>query len=341
MSIALATFNGAEYLARQLEDLATQTRLPQELVVCDDASSDRTFSILEEFAASAPFPVYIYHNDVRLGYRANFLKCANLCHSDLIAFCDQDDRWLSNKLDRVVSCFRDPEIVLVFHNADVMNADGNRIARLYHEDAWPAVLPPLTGSPWQFALGFTQIFRRSLLAYDGWWKTSEDPNTEYQPLAHDQWYFFLASVFGTTLYIPDILTSYRQHGSNTFGWRRVALPFMARVRREVKGARNSMRRRTSAAEQRARLLQSIADLNDERSDRAAAGVKMYKALAARCALRSALYEAPDFYRRVSAFTRLVRADAYGGSPWHLGRMALAMDAIVGIGGLYSRVDKSV
>src|SRR5690348_8403095 len=93
ISVAMATYNGARYIREQLDDLAAQTRLPAEVVVCDDESSDGTVAILEHFAASAPFPVHIHRNSERLGYRANFMKCASLCSSDLVAFCDQDDRW--------------------------------------------------------------------------------------------------------------------------------------------------------------------------------------------------------------------------------------------------------
>ena len=83
----------------QLADLAAQSVLPAELVVCDDGSTDDTLAILERFAITAPFPVRVHRNSERLGYRANFLKCAGLCRSDLIAFCDQDDRWAPRKIE--------------------------------------------------------------------------------------------------------------------------------------------------------------------------------------------------------------------------------------------------
>src|SRR5206468_1809416 len=106
VSVAMATFNGAAYIEEQLADLSRQSILPFELVVCDDGSSDDTLMILERFAARAPFPVRIHRNSERLGYRANFLKCAGLCRADLIAFCDQDDRWASSKLATMVACFK-------------------------------------------------------------------------------------------------------------------------------------------------------------------------------------------------------------------------------------------
>src|SRR6266536_747231 len=55
VSIALCTSNGQTYLQEQLESYLNQTRTPDELVVCDDVSSDETITILQEFARSAPF----------------------------------------------------------------------------------------------------------------------------------------------------------------------------------------------------------------------------------------------------------------------------------------------
>ena len=93
ISIAMATYNGERFLEEQLRTLSEQVRLPDEVVVCDDGSTDCTQEILAQFAKSAPFPVRLVINDRRLGWRENFLKAASICTSDYIAFCDQDDIW--------------------------------------------------------------------------------------------------------------------------------------------------------------------------------------------------------------------------------------------------------
>lgn len=98
ISIALCTCNGERFLAEQLDSLARQIFLPTEVVVCDDASEDGTFSLLHDFASSAPFPVRIFRNPQRLGIGANFEQAIELCSGDVIALCDQDDVWLPNKL---------------------------------------------------------------------------------------------------------------------------------------------------------------------------------------------------------------------------------------------------
>jgi glycosyltransferase involved in cell wall biosynthesis len=115
LSVAMATYNGERFLEEQLFSIARQIRLPDEMVVSDDGSNDGTIDILERFATSAPFPVRVYRNIKPLGYGDNFLKAASLCHGDLIAFSDQDDVWLENKLANSLSFFDDDDVLLSVH----------------------------------------------------------------------------------------------------------------------------------------------------------------------------------------------------------------------------------
>src|ERR1700761_4532631 len=98
ISVALCTFNGELFLRQQLASIQQQTRLPDELLVCDDGSSDQTLTIVREFAASAPFPVKLFENEQNLGFAANFERAIRLCEGSLIALCDQDDIWYPTRL---------------------------------------------------------------------------------------------------------------------------------------------------------------------------------------------------------------------------------------------------
>ncbi len=100
ISVAICTYNGEKYLSEQLASIAAQTRLPDEMVVCDDCSSDATPDLVEEFARSAPFPVRFFRNPINLRSTKNFEHAIALCDGDFIALCDQDDIWLPEKLAR-------------------------------------------------------------------------------------------------------------------------------------------------------------------------------------------------------------------------------------------------
>jgi glycosyltransferase involved in cell wall biosynthesis len=117
VSVAMATYNGERFVLEQLRSLASQTRLPDELVVSDDGSEDRTLQIVRDSAAEAPFRVHIQANTGRLWCHRNFWHAASLCSGDIFAFCDQDDVWLPEKLALCVAEFEaDPDVVLVCHN---------------------------------------------------------------------------------------------------------------------------------------------------------------------------------------------------------------------------------
>ena len=124
VSVALCTSNGQAYLQDQLESYLNQTRTPDELIVCDDVSTDDTIAILQEFARSAPFPVQIYRNEKQLGYIKNFETAVVLCDGDIIFFSDQDDVWDPQKIELMASALeRSPNVGVAFCDAEIVNSD--------------------------------------------------------------------------------------------------------------------------------------------------------------------------------------------------------------------------
>ena len=334
VSVAMATFNGQAYLDRQLADLARQSALPSELVVCDDGSRDDTLLILDRFAATAPFAVRIHRNAERLGYRANFMKCAGLCRSDLIAFCDQDDRWATDKIETMLTCFTDPDVLLAFHDAEIIAEDERPLRQLASRPRPIGASRPLSGSPWESALGFTQVFRRWLCDYDRLWRSSADHQSAHEPLAHDQWYFFLASSLGTIVNVEAPLVRYRQHDSNVFGWSKVKRNWAARFLSRLRSAAWSSDLRAHDARQRAAILeQAAAALPPPMRGRAINGAIAYGRIADLCAQRAAIYAGSTVGRRFRSFVGLVRAHGYGRDSRRFGSRALALDLAVGVTGL--------
>lgn len=117
VSIALCTYNGELFLQRQLDTLVAQSILPHEVVICDDASSDRSLEIAKSFARTAPFPVHIHQNSNNLGYIKNFEKAISLCSQDIVAMCDQDDVWAPQKIEQILQILdAEPQVGLVLHD---------------------------------------------------------------------------------------------------------------------------------------------------------------------------------------------------------------------------------
>ena len=128
ISVALCTHNGARFLPEQLKGFLDQQRHPDEIIICDDVSTDATLELLEAFARSAPFPVRIYRNSENLGYSRNFMKSVGLCSGDIIAFSDQDDVWYARKLLRLEQFFLShPDAGGIFSDGDLIDTSSRRI----------------------------------------------------------------------------------------------------------------------------------------------------------------------------------------------------------------------
>ena len=122
ISIAMCTYNGEMYLQDQLDSIAKQTRLPDELVICDDNSSDHSLIIVEKFLTQSSFPVKIYKNQTNIGSTKNFEKAISLCGGDIIALADQDDVWHVDKLNITEESFcSSTNIGVVFSNGNCVD----------------------------------------------------------------------------------------------------------------------------------------------------------------------------------------------------------------------------
>ena len=111
ISIALAVYNGDRYLNLLLDSLYRQTVLPFELVIIDDCSTDNSWDIITSITSNK-FLVRSYKNEKNEGVNSTFKKLISLCNGDYIAFCDQDDIWLENKLE--VSTAKMKELELLY-----------------------------------------------------------------------------------------------------------------------------------------------------------------------------------------------------------------------------------
>jgi glycosyltransferase involved in cell wall biosynthesis len=218
LSIALATCNGQRYLRDQLDSFVSQTRSPDELVVCDDRSDDETPTLLEKFGEQSPFTVRIFHNEPRLGIIKNFERAVSLCRGDVIFLSDQDDSWASDKIARHEAVYlRHPELGLVFSNGDVVDE----------------ALAPL-GYTLYDTFGVRPRRQRAInagYALDQLVKSSRvtgctlsfraDCRDILLPLSdqflHDQWISLIMSAIARVRSLPESLIRYRRHHTQAVG----------------------------------------------------------------------------------------------------------------------------
>jgi len=129
-SVALCTYNGANYISQQLDSIANQTMVVDEIVVCDDGSTDDTINKVEAFKTAHPsIDVGIEINKQKLGVCANFDKTIHQCTGDIIFLSDQDDIWLENKVETVLDWFEThPQMSVVLTNGYFINSQGESFA---------------------------------------------------------------------------------------------------------------------------------------------------------------------------------------------------------------------
>jgi glycosyltransferase involved in cell wall biosynthesis len=218
ISVAMCTFNGKQFLGAQLESIAAQSRLPDQLVICDDGSSDGSVEVVRQFARRAAFPTRLVVNDKNLGSTKNFEKAISLCQGSIIALADQDDVWYCHKLERIEKTFlRSKAIVSVFSDADLIGDD----SRLLGQRLWATfsfnlsqqsdfangdALNVLVKHP--VVTGATMAFRKEF--FDLLAPIPADH-------VHDQWISFLLAACGQLEPISEPLMKYRQHLGQQLG----------------------------------------------------------------------------------------------------------------------------
>jgi len=202
-SIAIATFNGAAYLEEQLQSFLAQTCLPDELVVCDDGSSDATFDLLRHFAKTAPFKVRIFANEQNLGYAQNFSKALSLCEGDIVFLSDQDDVWLPEKIEKMLAGFAiDPDAQLLIHDLEFCKADLTPIGQTKIQR-----MRGLFDLDSQYVVGMATAIRKDFLSL-----CLPVPN---DPMAsHDYWLHACANAIKGKHILHEVLALYRRHPSS-------------------------------------------------------------------------------------------------------------------------------
>ncbi len=240
VAVVMATYNGARYVREQLASILNQGRLPEQIVVSDDHSSDDTIAIVREVLADFPGEVVVVSNPGERGVVANFSHALSFVSTELVALSDQDDLWHPDKLEAMTSAFAArSELTLLHTDARLVDAAGvvqhgtllqtlsmsSAERRAEHEGRAFTVLLRRN-----FVTGATTLFRRTLLdsalpVPEGW--------------LHDEWLAFVAAATGVVDFLELPLIDYRQHDGNEVGARLLSTFGKARRMSEPRADRNA------------------------------------------------------------------------------------------------------
>lgn len=215
ISIVMATYNGEKFIREQLDSFSNQTILPDELVVCDDCSSDNTLAILQEYKAKASFNVIILKAEKNQGSTKAFELAVKKATGDWIFFSDQDDVWSSNKIEEFLIAIDSNEnnLGLVYSDYEVVDENLNALDKNLYV-AFDYKNPIIeTENAWKLFLK-TCAISGCIMAVK---KEVIENALPFNSVIHDRWIVFVASMTSKIKYIDKKLFFYRQHASQQIG----------------------------------------------------------------------------------------------------------------------------
>jgi glycosyltransferase involved in cell wall biosynthesis len=221
ISVALCTYNGKKFLRKQIDSILNQTTKVDEIVVCDDCSTDSTLAILEEYKKNNPEIFQIHQNKVNLKSNKNFEKAIALCNGDYIFLSDQDDIWRNDKVEKTIAVFnQNPEAEGVFSDGILINDKEDVIYK--NNTLWdsfsfyeskidqPIDLFDFLITHGNYLTGATLCIRKEVKSFCFPFMTMED-------FLHDEWLASILTKKRTLFYTTEKLISYRLHDSQQLG----------------------------------------------------------------------------------------------------------------------------
>ena len=204
-SVCMASYNGAEFIAEQIESILAQLDENDELIISDDGSSDDTCSIIRNYQKSDSRIKLI--NGPKMGFSCNFGNAVSHASKEIIVFTDQDDIWAPNKLKTLEALFStNMEYTTILHSMTTFTSDPSndegKIIISYHK----GVMRNLARSSyWGCCMAVKREFINRFL-----------PFPDYC-VGHDQLTGLMSEKYGKTKFIEEKLIMHRIHAHNTCG----------------------------------------------------------------------------------------------------------------------------
>lgn len=271
LTVLMSTYNGEKFLREQLDSILAQ-KLPTDtelkIKVRDDGSKDSTLAILDEYATKYD-NVVTYYTGENLKPAKSFWHLLKNCEaSDYYAFCDQDDVWYQDKLERALTTLqsRSNQDVPLLYTSNVMVTDAelNQIGVMNTEKMYTDLAHILV---YNVSNGCTQVFndiaRNEFIKYD------MDSNLV---IMHDRIADLLTAMFGELIYDENPTMFYRQHQNNVVGEQSIG-----KVRSFIKRVKRFLGSSDSIRSERCRMLLNVyGDRLDEEQKRLLYAVGYYK-----------------------------------------------------------------
>lgn len=220
INILMATYNGSKYVRQQIDSILAQSFQDYHLILSDDGSKDDTSKILDEYAQRYPDRITHHCSGRKFGCaQKHFMYLLTQFHdAPYIMFCDQDDHWHSDKVQKTYEKMKqiegDPAIPAMVHtDLRVVDGDLNEIdgSFMHYSKLHGEMLTLEHLLVQNVVTGCTMMINRSLAELSV--TTPEDVDMRM----HDWWIAILAAATGNVGFLNEATMDYRQHGNNVVG----------------------------------------------------------------------------------------------------------------------------
>jgi glycosyltransferase involved in cell wall biosynthesis len=212
ISIALCTYNGEKHLREQLKSLEEQTLKADEVVICDDNSSDNTIQIINEYLDKLNIKLTV--NKTNLGVTKNFEQAISLCEGDIIFLCDQDDVWDKNKIKIMAEKMQDEKVGLCCCDGIITDSNLNPLSNytLWNTSGLDKVNLDKFNA---YNLINNYCFTGMAMAFKSYLKKYILPISKNA--VHDEWIAFISVCISKVAFVEEKLVFYRQHNNQQIG----------------------------------------------------------------------------------------------------------------------------
>lgn len=213
ISVIISAFNGEKYILQQLESILSQTLVPSEILICDDASNDNTVEIIKRFCNNTDIVIKLVEHKINEGVRNSFIELISKTVGDIVLFCDQDDYWYKNKIEEFVNVFKkDENIAAVLSNADIVDENLKKTG----VTLWKSLnFVPVTPPNIKYEMLKRNIFTGMCMAIRKEWALTCPVCSEH--MLHDEFFGWCACLNDKAIILDKPLAAYRQHANNVVG----------------------------------------------------------------------------------------------------------------------------
>lgn len=219
VSVVLTTYNGEKYIREQLKSILNQTCCVNEIIVCDDNSSDNTVKIINELTKEYEnqCSISIHVNKRNIGYVKNFYQAIKMSSGDYMFLSDQDDIWMCDKVDRMLNIMKETQADVLCSNFKLIDSNGDPLQK-------EMLIPNFV----KYAkTGITQINLVPLLfgnvaqgcSYCFTKKVKDIYiRANFDSIIHDYQIMLIGAALGKAFFINEKLFMYRIHENNSVGF---------------------------------------------------------------------------------------------------------------------------